>query len=294
MRGRESIECEPATRSGCELAPDVPLRMHGVLGFVPDKRGERLVQPDVVPPRERREVAPPHVGQLVRDRAHAGLQAVRRGPRRIDCEQIEAVRDRAGIFHRAGGEIGDADAFDLVIRIGDAGVVLEPLDRRAMGIACIDALSREAGRKPDAHRRAVTRRHGIGAFERADGDHQEVGRERRGLREAPVRAAASGGPPLDGARVRDRRQVRWRGQLEGEAGLERRLVEAREDSPRLGWEHDRHGEALGSAGRAVQPFEVGTNCAGELRLDRERSRLEACRGFENDRLRLVVMREPRS
>src|SRR5690242_8821213 len=65
VRRREGVEREAARRAEHEIAPHRPLRMHGVLGLVTDERRERLGQPEVIPPRERREVTPPHVRELV-------------------------------------------------------------------------------------------------------------------------------------------------------------------------------------------------------------------------------------
>ena len=44
---------------------------------------------------------------------------------RIDEQQPLAEGDRAGVLHRAGGEVGDADDVELAERVLDAEVVVE-------------------------------------------------------------------------------------------------------------------------------------------------------------------------
>ena len=50
--------------------------------------------------------------------------------RRVDEQQALAERDAAEVLHRAGGEVGQGDQVDLVARVGDAVVVLEPAQAR--------------------------------------------------------------------------------------------------------------------------------------------------------------------
>ena len=71
--------------------------------------GEALVQPDVVPPLHRHEIAEPLVGHLVRE---DGRNALARGERRvlrIDEEVAFAVENGRRVLHRAGGEVGLRD-----------------------------------------------------------------------------------------------------------------------------------------------------------------------------------------
>ena len=59
------------------------------------ERGERLVQPDAVPPAHRDQVAEPHVGQLVGDHVGQVLQLGLRRRGRVGQQQRLAVGDAA-------------------------------------------------------------------------------------------------------------------------------------------------------------------------------------------------------
>jgi hypothetical protein len=67
-------------------------------------RGEGLVEPQVVPPPHRDEIAEPHVRHLVQDRARAALESCV-GDARAENVVFEE-RDRACVFHRPGVELG--------------------------------------------------------------------------------------------------------------------------------------------------------------------------------------------
>ncbi len=67
--------------------------------------GERLAQPDVVPPGHGDQVTEPHVGHLVRDDHPAGLP-FGLGDRGREQELV-AEGDAARVLHRSGLELGD-------------------------------------------------------------------------------------------------------------------------------------------------------------------------------------------
>ena len=123
-------ESESVSKADAALEPErrpaLPVGRVGVAGGDLHERGERLVEPDPVPPLHRDEVAEPHVGQLVGDDIGDQLALALGGRGRIDEQQVLAERDAAQVLHRAGGEVGQRQQVDLVARIGDAVVVLEP------------------------------------------------------------------------------------------------------------------------------------------------------------------------
>ena len=112
-----------------------PLRRHAPrrcpalddLGLHPGREG--LVEPDVVPPGRGDQVSEPLVGELVcRDRRVGAptLDPVLLG---TGQDQRLAEGDQAHVLHRAElhGE-GDGQHVELLVRVGDAEVVLEPLE----------------------------------------------------------------------------------------------------------------------------------------------------------------------
>ena len=92
--------------------------------------GERLVQPQVVPPAHRHEVAEPHVRELVQDRHRAALD---RGLGDLGAEHVGLEeRHRARVLHRAGVELRHEELVVLGERVRDAeGALVERRSRRA-------------------------------------------------------------------------------------------------------------------------------------------------------------------
>ena len=86
--------------------------------------GERLVEPQVVPPPHGHQVAEPHVRHLVEQRVGAGV-AQRVGDLAAEDEVVLVERDAAGVLHGAGVELGDADLVVLGERVGQAELLLE-------------------------------------------------------------------------------------------------------------------------------------------------------------------------
>ena len=96
-----------------ERRPPLPVGAERVAGGDLHERGERLVQPDAVPPAHRDEVAEPHVGQLVADDVGDELLLDLGAVGRVDQQQVLAERDAADVLHRSGGEVGQRDQVDL-------------------------------------------------------------------------------------------------------------------------------------------------------------------------------------
>ena len=108
-----------------------PALLHGLKGgpgFVPlggfgggNRRGplgERLVEPQVVPPLHRDEVAEPHVGELVQDRDDAALF---HGVGDLAAEDIDLGEGhRTRVFHSARVELGHKQLVVFLKGVGKA------------------------------------------------------------------------------------------------------------------------------------------------------------------------------
>ena len=121
---RVDLEGQRAFETECR--PALPVRAEGVARGDLHERGERLVEPDPVPPAHRDEVAEPHVGELVGDDVGDSLLLGVRARLRVDEQRALAERDAAEVLHRPGGEVGKGEQVELVARVGDPVVVLEP------------------------------------------------------------------------------------------------------------------------------------------------------------------------
>ena len=94
--------------------------------------GERLVQPEVVPPLHRDQVAEPLVGHLVRD--HVGPVAALALGRLRPEHQLVGEGDTARVLHGAGVELGHERLVVVAERVADAEqpvVLVEALRRSA-------------------------------------------------------------------------------------------------------------------------------------------------------------------
>jgi hypothetical protein len=193
---------------------------------------ERLVEPDVVPPGDGREIAEPLVRDLVRrhveDRA---LHAGRRG--RIEPQQRIAEHDQAGVLHRAGGEIRRAEQVELVERERLLRVVFEEIDdcRR---LAQDPAQLRCGAARPDCTQRQRARAHGVRRQRRSvddvpgpDREGDQIGRQRLRGRIRDRLEAAAGIDLVARARVRERDRGARHRERDVERRLEARLVESR-------------------------------------------------------------------
>ena len=122
----ERVDLEGAAALHAERGPALPVGAVRLARGDLHERGERLVEPDAVPPAHRHEVAEPHVGEFVGDDVGDELLLVLGAGGRIDEHHVLAERDAAEVLHGAGREVGECDEIDLVARIGDAVVLLEP------------------------------------------------------------------------------------------------------------------------------------------------------------------------
>ena len=124
--GRQAVGLEGRRALEAEGLPPLPGRPEGVAGRHLHEGGEGLVEPDPVPPAHGHEVAEPHVRELVRHDVGDELLLGLRGRRRVDEQDALPERDAAQVLHGPGREVGQRDEVDLVRRVGDPVVVLEP------------------------------------------------------------------------------------------------------------------------------------------------------------------------
>ena len=168
--------------------------------------GERLVEPQVVPPLHRHEVAEPHVRHLVADRV--GARQVLGAARGAGEDELVAERHAPRVLHRARVELGNEHLVVLAERVSDAEqlvVVVERLARHGehlVGLRLEPVAQRGARVQREGNAVVLSRDGGEGAG--ADGD--EIRRERFRRRSAPELrldlahgAVGDDRPPLRGA-----------------------------------------------------------------------------------------------
>ena len=267
VRAGEPIEAERAGAVVLEALPHAPFGAPLVDHAIRHPGGERLVQPEVVPPRHGDQVAVPHVGQLVRDDLGGPFALRQRHGGRVDEQQRLAKEHRAGVLHRPGFEVRHCDHVELGVGVRDGEVVLETGQGLGAG------LEREGGQMPLA--RDVPDADGGGShvprlarLERPDGEREEIrGERRRGLE---VHGATAVVQRLLSRhrRVPEHRVRLGRGHGDVEAGLERRLVEAREDAPRIRRLalRERVPQVAGAGG--IETAQVAIERAGEAQAQR--------------------------
>jgi len=79
--------------------------MQVIDGLVAHPRREALVEPQIVPPGHRDEVAEPLVGHLVGDDRGDNLTGDGRAVLRVNQQGSLAVCYRSPVLHRSGGEV---------------------------------------------------------------------------------------------------------------------------------------------------------------------------------------------
>ena len=129
----------------------------GGLGLAGRRRplGERLVEPEVVPPLHRHEVAEPHVRELVQDRQRAALDL---GLGDLAAEDVDLGEGHgAGVLHRAHVVLGREDLVVLLEGVGLVELLLEEgeaLLRAVEDVVGVEVLrSATCGRRCRAARR---------------------------------------------------------------------------------------------------------------------------------------------
>ena len=92
---------------------------------------------------------------------------------RVDEQHALAERDAPEVLHRPGGEVGEGEEVDLLARIGDAVVVLEPAQGERPDVEGEAGQVGLAGDVVHAQRDAVDVDR-VGGLERADDEGDEV------------------------------------------------------------------------------------------------------------------------
>ena len=148
--------------------------------------GEGLLQPQVVPPAHRHQVAEPHVGELVQDRVVADL--VRGGGRPAAEHVLVAQGDAADVLHRAAVVLGDEHLVVLAERVRLREVAFEDAEARLGDVEDPVGVQVVGQRPATVQGRGHVAAGGVQGVVDArvvTGDQRrEVGRDRLGLREA--------------------------------------------------------------------------------------------------------------
>ena len=177
--------------SPLKAQPGVPEARGVGQAAVGQVRGERLVQPEVVPPAHRDEIAEPHVGELMEHHL-AAHEALRVGGR-VAEEQAVVQRHGAHVLHGAGVELGHEDLVVLAERVGaseEVDEVLETLrgdlEELLDGPLQLGAHGAPA-EQPELHVAVPPTDALIGSRD----EREDVAGERRGRREGVAAASAS-------------------------------------------------------------------------------------------------------
>ncbi|CVM38269.1 Uncharacterised protein [Streptococcus pneumoniae] len=226
-----------AGREGHPRGPEVGGLVHAEGAHVVR---ERLLEPQVVPPVHRHEVAEPHVRHLVQDHVGAALVLDRGGPR--GEHEVLGEGHEARVLHGAEVVLGHERLVVLAPRVRDAEEVVEerqpPLRHVEHGLGVERVGHRAPGEQPQRHGLRTAGRvtvPGVLPLRIGAGEQRrDVGGlgERRG--ELHPDDTVPGRRPGDLRPVRGQHPVLGSGEGEGEGGLEVRLLEVREHAARVG------------------------------------------------------------
>ncbi len=194
--------------------------------------GEGLVEPEVVPPLHRDQVAEPHVRHLVED--HRAAELVERPVLAAAREVLVTERDGSGVLHRAHVVLRHVQLVVLVERVGEVEGFLEEVEalpgqlQQLGGVHVVD--QRLAAVVPERDV-AVLALVGVELGVVLTRDHRgDVRRHRLGLREPPHRPVVIELLRLGRGCVGDHPPARGRGDVEGEHALQVGLLEGRVDA----------------------------------------------------------------
>ena len=239
--------------------------------------GEALVEPGVLPPAHRHQVAEPHVCHLVGDDGRAARALVVGDP--PARQQLVAVGHAAGGLHGAPVVPGPEE---LVVGVEGVGLVEERrvvVEAVVRGLAQLVGVAVELGgqrgaRVPAERQPGVLPGHRV---PRAGADHEQRGAQPRRRREDPAPGLARGHAP-----VADHLPARVGRHRDGHGGLDVGLVEAGEDPLRdVEREVGRHvGLAVDRVGHPVHPVAVAD--VGHPRLDPHLHRPPDRQALEHD------------
>src|SRR3989441_11143782 len=113
MRALQSVSGHSSTGAVLdEVLPDFPLWIRPVDHLVGHKGREALVEPEIVPPFHRDEIAEPHVSNLMRDYLNDALLS-RSARVHVGMQQDLSESYRAPVLHRPISELGDSNQVKL-------------------------------------------------------------------------------------------------------------------------------------------------------------------------------------
>ena len=121
------------------LQPDFPLGVETRGAFRPHPGGETFVQPKIVPPRHRHQIAEPLVRGFVGDHFVNALPCSGRRFLRIEKQHRFKISDAAPVFHRAAKSAGNGDLVEFRQRIGEAEVIVEVLQNLGRALQRVPA-----------------------------------------------------------------------------------------------------------------------------------------------------------
>ncbi len=225
-----------------EGGPPVPVGPIGLARGDFHERGERLVQPDAVPPSHRDQVAEPHVGEFVGDDVDDELALALGAGGRVEQQQALAERDAPEVLHRPCCEVGQGHQVDLGTGVRDCVVGLEPAQAEGADIEAELGEVPLSGHVDETQRRAVDV-DGVGRLELADHEGDQVAAHHHRVGEADHVSAVLAGA-FDFGRVRDRREAVLDVERDREHRLELGLVPTREGPAAIGRLHLGGGDHL--------------------------------------------------
>ena len=271
----QPVDRERGRARDAEGCPALPLGLPRVDRENLHEGGERLVEPDAVPPGHGDEVTEPHVHVLVGDHVGHALELAVRGGALVDQERGLAEGDRAEVLHRSGGEIRDRQEVELVARVRQAVVALEEAQRGDRDLVTEGGEPPLARHAPDAHGRRPHRDR-VRRLQLADDEGHEIGRHLHRVRERHGLAPAGDPLALDGG-VRHRGELRVDHEGDREHGLELGLVPARKRAAGVGGlelrgGHEPHLAARILVARPVKAAELVVQDAGEGQTQSPRAR----------------------
>ena len=173
-RTRERIGFKGDTALDAETRPPLPIRSVGIACCDFHEGGERLVQPDAIPPAHGDQVTEPHVGQFVCHNVSDKLLLVLGARFGVDEEQTLAECDAAEVLHRPGREIGERDKVHLLPGVSNSVVLLKPTKAECADIKTKSGQVTFAWHVDNAERGSVNI-DCLGGFEPTDNERDQVG-----------------------------------------------------------------------------------------------------------------------
>ena len=250
-----------------ELRPHFPLREQPVHRLGAHPRGKALVQPQVIPPLHRHQVAEPHMRHFVGHHFGHPLPGAGRRVGRVHQQRRFAVSHRPPVLHGAGRKVGNGEMVQLGQRVGDAEVIVEIAQQLDRSVQRETGLAFLARRGPYPHQRAVG---GLRLHRRQVAHHkgQQIGGHYRRGGETHCFSPRTGAGFLHRRGVGNRLILRVEFQRNLEYGFGRRLVPAGKGAAGVGGLELRGRQITGFAGRrlvfrAVETEQLVVQLAGK-------------------------------